>query len=145
MSKRDIPAEVTDKLVDIPAPFIDERGVIQSIVSLDKCMIGSAVLIESKKGSIRANHYHKEDWHYCYFLSGSSDYYYRPAGSMEPPKRIRVDTGQMVYTPPLLEHAMVFLEDSVFLTLGGGTRQQADYEDDLVRVELILSAKTQSA
>ena len=99
MSKCDIPAEVTDKLVDIPAPFIDERGVIQSIVSLDKCMIGSAVLIESKKGSIRANHYHKEDWHYCYFLSGSSDYYYRPAGSMEPPKRIRVDTGQMVYTP----------------------------------------------
>lgn len=86
---------------------------------------------------MRANHYHKEDWHYCYFISGSADYYYRPVGSMAEPSCVRVNTGEMIYTPPLLEHAMLFLEDSSFLTLGGGTRQQVDYEDDLVRVELI--------
>ena len=56
---------------------------------------------------------------------------------MAEPSCVRVNTGEMIYTPPLLEHAMLFLEDSSFLTLGGGTRQQVDYEDDLVRVELI--------
>ena len=51
--------------------------------------------------------------------------------------KILVNTGQVFYTPPMVEHAMVFPEDTVFLTLGGGTRSHDDYEDDLVRVELV--------
>jgi len=29
---------------------------------------------------------------------------------------------------------MYFAEDSIFLTFGGGTRSQEDYENDLVRI-----------
>lgn len=118
-------------------PYKDKRGIIQSLVSLDRPKIRSAVLIESYRGSIRANHYHKTDWHYCYVLSGSIEYYYRPANSGREPVKVHIKRGQVFYTPPMVEHAMVFPEDTVFLTLGGGTRSPEDYEADLVRVELV--------
>ena len=40
----------------------------------------------------------------------------------------------MIFTPPMVEHAMVFLADSVFLTLGRNSRCQESYEADVVRV-----------
>ena len=121
-------------LVDLDKPFLDERGEIQPLV--DKLM-KSAVLIESKKGSLRANHYHKTDWHYCYVISGSIEYFYRETGSKEETKNIIVKTGQMIFTPPMIDHAMKFPEDTVFLTLSRNPRDQKTYEEDVVRVKLI--------
>ena len=57
-------------------------GSIQPLVDEN---MKSAVLIASKKGTVRANHFHKTDWHYCYVMKGSIDYHYRPAGSKETP------------------------------------------------------------
>ena len=124
-------------ILPLKKPYSDDRGIIQNLVSLNKSRMRSAVLIESKKGSIRANHYHKVDWHYCYIIFGSIEYYYRPTNSDKEPIKILINAGQVFYTPPMVEHAMVFPEDTVFLTLGGGTRLHEDYEDDLVRVELV--------
>ena len=126
-----------DPILNLKKPFRDDRWIIQNLLSLNKSQIRSAVLIESKKGSLRANHYHKVDWHYCYIISGSIEYYYRPVNSDKEPVKILIKTGQVFYTPPMVEHAMVFPEDTIFLTLGGGTRLHEDYEDDLVRVELV--------
>lgn len=124
-------------ILKLNKPYIDDRGLIQSLISLDEPLIQSAVIIESKKDTIRANHYHKKDWHYCYLISGSIDYYYRDVDSKNAPEVVRINPGDIFYTPALLEHAMYFNEDSVFLTLGGDTRSQEDYEADLVRVKLI--------
>ena len=124
-------------ILPLKKPYSDDRGIIQNLVSLNKSRMRSAVLIESKKGSIRANHYHKVDWHYCYIISGSIEYYYRPTNSDKEPIKILINAGQVFYTPPMVEHAMVFPEDTVFLTLGGGTRLHEDYENDLVRVNLV--------
>ena len=66
-----------EPLVSLEKPFVDSRGAIQPLV--DK-MMKSAVMIESKKDSLRANHYHKTDWHYCYVVSGTIEYYHRPTG-----------------------------------------------------------------
>ena len=44
---------------------------------------------------------------------------------------------QLFFTPPMVEHAMVFHEDTTFLTLGGNSRIQSKYEADLVRTELV--------
>jgi len=126
-----------DPILKLKKPFRDDRGIIQNLVSLNKSQIRSAVLIESKKGSLRANHYHKVDWHYCYIISGSIEYYYRPVNSDQEPMKLLIKTGQVFYTPPMVEHAMVFPEDTIFLTLGGGTRLHEDYEDDLVRVKIV--------
>src|SRR5262249_5184173 len=100
-------------------------------------LMKSAVLIESKAGTIRANHYHKTDWHYAYMLSGEMDYYHRQTGDGRPPERIRAKAGQMVFTPPMVDHAMVFPVDTVFLALSRNPRDQASYEADVVRIDMI--------
>ncbi len=127
----------TQPIVDLGSTHTDDRGNIATIISSFKPALGSVVIIDSKKGSIRANHYHKTDWHYCYILSGSIDYYTREVGSSDKPTKITIKQHQLFYTPSLLEHAMYFPEDTVFLTLGGGSRTQEEYEADLVRVKLI--------
>ena len=126
-----------DPIIKLNNPFVDDRGLIQNLLSLDEPLIQSAVIIESNKGTIRANHYHKEDWHYCYLISGSIDYYFREVGDSTKPKMICIKPGEVFYTPAMMEHAMYFTEKSIFLTLGGDTRSPEDYEADLVRVKII--------
>ncbi len=126
------PGEV---VVQLPAPFADARGEIQPLVD---ATMESCVLIRSKKGTVRANHFHRTDWHYCYVLSGSIEYYHRPQGSGAAPRKVLIRSGQLFFTPPMVEHAMVFPEDTVFLTLGRNSRDQEVYEADVVRVKSLL-------
>ena len=121
-------------IVDLDVEYKDERGTIIPITDIK---MKSCVLIHSKKGTLRANHYHKTDWHFCYVLNGEIDYYYRPCGESYEPKKVKVNKGQLFFTPPLVEHAMVFKKDTSFLTLGRNSRQQKIYEADTVRVELL--------
>ena len=124
----------SEPLVKLQNPFIDRRGSIQPLVDL---MMQSAVMIESKAGSLRANHYHKTDWHYCYVISGQIQYFYKNVNSNKMPEMITVKEGNMVFTPPLVEHCMKFPEDTIFLTLSRNPRDQETYEADVVRVNLI--------
>ena len=123
-----------EPLVSLENAFTDDRGCIQPLV---EAVMHSALLIYSKGGTVRGNHYHRTDWHYCYIVSGTMEYYYRPTGSKEPPERVIVKAGQMVFTPPMIDHAMKFPEDTVFLTLSRNARNQEAYEVDLVRIEMI--------
>jgi dTDP-4-dehydrorhamnose 3,5-epimerase-like enzyme len=123
-----------DVLIGLAEPFVDSRGIIQPLVDGD---FKSAQLISSVAGSVRANHYHKKDYHYMYLLSGAFDYYYRPTGSDNEPKCLRVNAGEVVYTPPMIDHAVRFVEDTTFVNFAGRERDQGSYEDDLVRIELI--------
>jgi quercetin dioxygenase-like cupin family protein len=123
-----------EPLVVLDKPFVDARGAIQPLVDM---MMKSAVLITSKKGSFRANHYHRTDWHYCYVLEGCIEYYHRPTGSEAEPKRLLVKAGQMVFTPPLVDHGMKFPEDTRFLTLSRNPRDQESYEADVVRISMM--------
>jgi len=124
----------TEPMIALEKPFVDARGAIQPLVDE---MMKSAVMIESKKGSLRANHYHKTDWHYCYVVSGTIEYYHRPTGSTEEPECLIVKTGEMVFTPPMVDHGMKFPEDTTFLTLSRNPRDQASYEADVVRVDML--------
>jgi quercetin dioxygenase-like cupin family protein len=92
------------------------------------------VLISSQKGSVRANHYHRTDWHYCYVLSGEIEYHHRPTGSSEKPQKETIRKGELFFTGPMVDHAMVFTQDTVFLTLGRNSRAQEVYEADVVRI-----------
>jgi quercetin dioxygenase-like cupin family protein len=118
--------------VSLPSGFHDERGSIQTLLNQHN---GSVVAIDTVPGVERANHYHKEDYHYCYVVSGSIIYYERPVGSTQIPMMAKYSAGEMIYTGPMIEHCMYFEEPTVFITLGGGTRKQEDYELDLVRIE----------
>ncbi|MDK2957481.1 MAG: hypothetical protein PWQ57_2979 [Desulfovibrionales bacterium] len=125
----------TNPITPLLKPYEDERGVIQMLLNSDQ--LKSAVLITSKKGAVRANHYHTSDWHYCYVVSGSIEYYWRPTGSDEEPRNILVKQGELFYTPPMVDHAMVFPEDGVFLTLSGSKRDAKSYDDEIVKVKLV--------
>lgn len=118
-------------VVELEKPFVDERGAIQPLVDMP---MESCVLIESKKGTVRANHYHTTDWHYCYVLDGEIEYYERPTGSDEEPKKYVLTKGQMFFTGPMLDHVMVFTKDTSFLTWGRNSRAQDVYEADVVRI-----------
>ena len=120
-----------DVIVPLEQAFSDPRGEIQPLVDL---MMQSCVLIHSKKGTVRANHYHQTDWHFCYVLSGSIEYYHRPHGSADQPGKVAVKQGQLFFTPPMVDHAMVFPEDTMFLVLGRNSRAQEVYEADVVRI-----------
>jgi quercetin dioxygenase-like cupin family protein len=120
-------------ILQMEAPHVDERGMILPLADEN---MKSAVLISSKKGTVRANHYHHTDWHYCYVTKGEIDYYYRPVNSKEKPKKCTIKAGQNFFTPPMLEHAMVFTQDTEFLCLGRNPRDQATYEADITRVQV---------
>jgi quercetin dioxygenase-like cupin family protein len=120
-----------DVIVPLEKPFADERGEIQPLVDVP---MESCVLIHSKKGTVRANHYHQTDWHYCYVLSGSIEYFHRPHEDGHKPEKILIKTGQMFFTPPMVDHAMVFPEDTTFLTWGRNSRAQEVYEADVIRI-----------
>ena len=124
----------TSVIVNLTKPFIDERGAIQPLLDID---MKSSVLITSESGSIRANHYHKTDWHYCYVLIGEIKYYHRPHGNKELPKEIIIKEKQMFFTPPMIDHAMVFTKSTQFLTWSRNSRVQEVYEADVCRISPI--------
>jgi len=126
----------SNPLIDLPDLFEDARGKLEPLI--DDLDMKSAILITSHRGAIRANHYHKTDWHYCYLLKGEMEYGWRDVGSSTSPESLIVKQGQMIFTPAMVEHAMRFTEESVFLALSGNPRDQVSYEEDLVRVELFI-------
>ena len=113
---------------------MDVRG---AIVNLVDAPFGSAAVISSVKGSVRGNHYHKTDYHYCWLQSGALVYYHRPVGDPSPPSQWTIEPGDIFYTPPMYEHAMRFTEDSVFFVFARNNREMENYEADTVRVALI--------
>ncbi len=146
---------------NIQPEYVDQRGGITMVLDTGEAkhksiaealakalndqgvLIRSVLLITSKKGTIRANHYHKTDFHYCYLLSGKMEYTEAPMKGEHPPafgeprETAAVNTGDMVYTPPMSAHAMRFLDDTVFLAFARNSRLQENYEADTVRVKLI--------
>jgi oxalate decarboxylase/phosphoglucose isomerase-like protein (cupin superfamily) len=123
-----------DGLVELDPPHSDDRGTIQSLVNFP---MKNLSLISSKKGAVRSNHYHLTDWHYMYVLSGSFDYYFRPTNSDEELQCLKVKAGEMVFTPPMEDHATVFLEDCDLLAMSRNPRDQEAYEEDVRRVIII--------
>jgi quercetin dioxygenase-like cupin family protein len=114
--------------------FDDERGTICNLL-LSPIM--SVARITSKRGSVRANHYHLTDWHYTLVESGEIYYFKRQIGSTVIQDPERMPPGTMFFTPPNVEHAMLFTEDTVFFTFAKNIRSHNSHESDLVRVTFI--------
>jgi dTDP-4-dehydrorhamnose 3,5-epimerase-like enzyme len=128
--------------VPLDQPFVNENGEIQNIL-LER--FTSLALIKSVAGAIRANHFHKTDWHYAYVLSGSIWYYWRPLGARGEPKQAKFVAGQMFFTPPNVEHAMFFPVPTDFITMAKNIRDTEHHESDVVRVKLIDAKADPSA
>ena len=112
-------------LVNVPQEFSDSRGVIRNLADGD---IGDVAIISSAAGAVRANHVHNNDWHLCYLVYGSMEYHWRDQSGKN--EKIVFGANQMVFTPSLVPHKMVALEDSTFLSISRLSRISANYEAD---------------
>ena len=54
---------------------------------------------------------------------------------------VTVKKGELFFTPPMVDHAMVFTEDTVFYTFGRNPRDQETYEADVRRITLVDPSK----
>jgi hypothetical protein len=114
--------------------FSDFRGSINNLLLSP---INSVARITSQRGTIRANHYHLTDWHYAFVESGELYYFEREIGSDIVPDPQKIMPGTMFFTPPNVEHAMLFTRDTVFFTFARNIRSHESHESDLVRVSFV--------
>ena len=113
--------------------FKDERGYLLKI--LDKGF-SSCIEIFSKKGSIRANHYHKKDEHFCYVLKGEILFFYRNRKKGSKLNYKIMKKGDLFFTTYDQDHMAYFLKTTHFLSYSSRKRSQIDYEKDLVRLHM---------
>ena len=52
-------------------------------------------------------------------------------------KKTIIITGELFFTPPMVDHAMKFLEYTEFITLGKGSRTKINYDKDTHKIILI--------
>ena len=121
-------------IIKLPNGHEDERGIIQPLCDLN---MKSASLIVTKPNSWRANHYHKKDWHFIYVLEGTFEYYFRKTDSQDKIKKIVVKKDQLLFTGPLVDHAMLYTEETKILVLSKNPRDQKTYEEDTVRIDFM--------
>ena len=106
--------------------FIDSRGKISNHELTEPVnLIG---LIDSKKGTIRANHYHPQQEQKCLFTKGQIIEVYQDLLNSNSPKITKVvNEGQQSIIKPNVAHAMVFSRDTTFLNLVRGDREHENY------------------
>lgn len=128
--------------VPIDQPFVNQNGEIFNLLLERFTSVG---LIRSVAGAVRANHFHKTDWHYTYVQSGVVEYYWRPQGAKQKPQHQTFPAGTMFFTPPMVEHAMFFPTDAVIFTFAKNVRDQEHHESDVVRLPLIAVRRDPAA
>ena len=106
--------------------FIDKRGVISNHELTEPVnLIG---MIESKKGTIRANHYHPQQEQKCLFTKGQIIEIFQDIINPNAPKITQVvNAGQLSIIKPNVAHTMVFTKDTTFLNLVRGERDHENY------------------
>ena len=106
--------------------YVDERGTISNYELTEPInLIG---LIDSKKGAIRANHYHPIQEQKCLLISGKYISVIKDLSTSNAPISTKVIyPGDIAIIKPNVAHTMVFMEDSVFLNLVRGERDHENY------------------
>lgn len=116
--------------------FEDERGKILNYHLPESInMLG---LTTSKKGCLRANHYHPIQEQKVLLVSGSYISVYKDLLVENSPTHFHVITaGDCVITAPMVAHTMIFLEDSTFVNLVNGNRDHDKYGKHTIPYELV--------
>ena len=106
--------------------FVDSRGKISNHELTEPInLIG---LIDSKKGTIRANHYHPQQEQKCLFTKGQIIEIFQDIINPNSPKITQVvNEGQLSIIKPNVAHTMVFTKDTTFLNLVRGEREHNNY------------------
>ncbi len=106
--------------------FIDDRGLISNFYFDDNInMLG---YVESKKYTLRGNHYHPIQTQKCLLIKGK---YISITKDLKDSNSIvetrLINEGELSTIPPHVAHTMIFLEDSILLNLVNGERDHRNY------------------
>ena len=106
--------------------FIDFRGKISNYELPEPVnLIG---YIESKKGTVRANHFHPIQEQKCLLVRGQFISVYKNLLEANSPIVTHVvNEGDLIVTKPNVAHSMIFSEDTIFLNLVRGEREHKNY------------------
>lgn len=131
--------------------FVDFRGTILNYELTEPInLIG---YIESKTGSVRANHYHPIQEQKCLLIKGQYISVIKDLSIPNAPIETKIiNEGDIAIIKPNVAHTMVFTKDSIFLNLVRGEREHENYGithtipyvlvDKSTRVRLLESYKT---
>ena len=81
--------------------FKDKRGWLKKILDGN---FSSCIEVYSKKGSIRANHYHKKDKHFIYVINGEILYFYKDRKKRAKTIFKIMKKSDLFFTPSMQEH-----------------------------------------
>ena len=120
---------ITKKLENVKKgekEFVDERGKISNHELPEPInLIG---YIDSKRGTVRANHFHPIQEQKCLLVKGQFISIYKDLLNKNSQKVTHiVNEGDLIVTKPNVAHAMVFTKDSIFLNLVRGEREHENY------------------
>lgn len=115
--------------------IVEERG---RIIPVAEGNFKTVLVIESKKGAKRANHWHKTDTHIMHILSGKARYV---EVGQDHEYGFTVDRivgpGDQILTVPNVPHAMEFLEDSVMVVCSTNVRDEKTYLAEIVPCKVL--------
>jgi nucleoside-diphosphate-sugar epimerase/SAM-dependent methyltransferase/quercetin dioxygenase-like cupin family protein len=132
--------------------YVDDRGKIVNYELTEPInLIG---YIESKRGTVRANHYHPVQEQKCLLVKGQYISVLKDLSYEDAPIETQIiNAGDLSTIKPNVAHTMVFTEDSIFLNLVRGEREHDNYGithtlpyrlvDDALRDKLLESYKSQ--
>ncbi len=114
--------------------FTDARGSITDILDKPVSHIG---LIDFAAGALRAKHYHKQSTQYDYILSGKIRLVVcLPDGSAREDHVL--EAGMATEIPPGIVHTYIAEEQSVMIDITTLNRLANGYEEDTVRVDVMI-------
>jgi len=124
-SKKDINSDL-EYIIKGKKEFVDDRGKISNYELTEPInLIG---YIESKAHTVRANHYHPIQEQKCLLVKGRYISVIKDLSNENSEIQIRIiNPGDIAVIKPNVAHAMVFLEDSIFLNLVHGEREHKNY------------------
>ncbi len=112
---------------------IDERGTITDILNKEVSHVG---FIVTKKGVVRAKHYHKQSIQYSYILKGKFEVTVANPDNLEERETFILNAGEMITINSNIVHVFKALEDSDMIDMISLSRAGTGYEDDVVRVNI---------
>ena len=106
--------------------FVDDRGLISNYYFDDTInMLG---YVESKKHTLRGNHYHPIQTQKCLLIKGKYISVTKDLKNDNSVVETRlINEGELSTIPPHVSHTMIFLEDSILLNLVNGERDHKNH------------------
>ncbi|MEV6932540.1 cupin domain-containing protein [Dactylosporangium sp. NPDC051485] len=112
--------------------YSDARG---RIVALPDFPAAHSMIIESRVGAVRGNHFHNDESHLMYVVSGRMLYIEQQAdGTLS---TLEVRPGSAVVSPRGVAHCTVFPEETVIVVLSDVNRSGEHYEEHVFRVDAL--------